>query len=154
MFPSIDKYRAMTDRKLTKDDKEVWDRVAKTISPQGEPQPSFRRPPIMTISDVMSEIQSSLPKSKSVGPQRTLDLHGMTKNEAYKYLETQLSISKMRGQKCVEVITGRGHAKGGDGLGILKRKVPLWLEGVKFRSIVKSWKQTPGNEGSILVYLN
>lgn len=137
--------------KLTGDDKKVWEAVKKTVTPIGEPEPTDNPPKLIDFSDVLEAVRNFKPFTASK-PQRTLDLHGMTRNEAYQYLEVQLLICKLRGYKCVEIITGRGHGKG-EGLGILKRKVPLWMEGVKFKSIVKSWKQVPGNDGAIYVYL-
>lgn len=138
-------------KKLTDDDKKVWKHVTKTVTPFGE-HDNTSRPAVINFNDALKyllNIQQPIPK----GPQAVLDLHGMTRNEAYKYLETQICICKTRKYKYIEVITGRGHGKGGDGLGILKRKVPLWLEGAKFKSLVKSWKQVPGNDGAIYVYL-
>lgn len=142
----------MKKDELTKDDKKVWKAVKKTVTPLSDPTPpNPESPKLISFSDVLKEIRNFKPFKKS-GPQRTLDLHGMTRNEAYHYLETQLSICKLRGYNCVEIITGKGHGKG-KGLGILKRKVPLWMEGVKFKSLVKSWKPVPGNDGAIYVYL-
>jgi len=126
----------------------VWDHVAKTVTPLGEPAPSVE---VMSFKELISAIQDfKLPKPTR--PQKVLDLHGMTRNEAYKYLETQICLCKTQGYTWIEVVTGKGHGKN-KGLGILKRKVPLWLEGSKFKSLVKSWKQMPGNEGAIYVYL-
>lgn len=140
------------DDKLTKDDKKVWEAVKKTVTPMGDPVPATpNQPKLISFSALIQEIRNIKP-FKTSGSQRTLDLHGMTRNEAYHYLETQLSICKLRGYRCVTIITGKGHGKG-EGLGILKRKVPLWMEGVKFKSLVKSWKPVPGNDGAIYVYL-
>ena len=174
-------------KKLSLDDKKVWDHVTKTVTPLGEIGPPEKGAAPATVEIVpfdqaiemlraISPKKPIKPKRSAPGkkpkksgpakkprratpgkrtsehPQRVLDLHGMTRDEAYKYLQTQLNVSKMRGHKIVEIITGKGHGKG-DGLGILKRKVPLWMEGAKFGSLVKSWQQVPGNEGAIYVYL-
>ena len=134
--------------KLTKDDQQNWDHVAKTVTPLGEVPPPGE---ILNVKDMLASIRNFVPP-KPKHPQRVLDLHGMTRNEAYKYLETQLCLCKAKGYTWIEVVTGRGHGKG-DGLGILKRKVPLWFDGVKFKSLAKSWRQIPGNDGAIYVYL-
>lgn len=138
-------------KNLTTDDKKVWKSVTKTVTSLGEHDDSPRAAATINFNESLKHLLNIQPTPK--GPQAVLDLHGMTRNEAYKYLETQLCICKTRKYKYVEVITGKGHGKGGDGLGILKRKVPLWLEGTKFKSLVKSWKQVPGNDGAIYVYL-
>ncbi len=138
-------------KNLTKDDKKVWKHVTKTVTPLGEHDNSPRPATTIDFNEALKHLLNIKPIPK--GPQAVLDLHGMTRNEAYKYLETQICICKTRKYKYIEVITGKGHSKGGDGLGILKRKVPLWLEGAKFKSLVKSWKQVPGNDGAIYVYL-
>lgn len=134
--------------KLTKDDQKNWDHVTKTVTPLGKNPPPEE---IISLKEMFTAIRNFKP-TKPKRPQKVLDLHGMTRNEAYQYLETHLCLCKTKGYTWIEVITGRGHGKG-DGLGILKRKVPLWFEGVKFKSLVKSWKQIPGNDGAIYVYL-
>ena len=133
---------------LTDDDRKVWDHVAKTVTPLDEPTPPGE---VISFKELIDTIRNFTPP-KPKRPQRILDLHGMTRNEAYQYLETQICLCKSKGYTWIEVVTGKGHGKG-EGLGILKRKVPLWLAGVKFKSLVKSWKQVPGNDGSIYVYL-
>ncbi len=144
----MDDMKKSKKHNLTKNDQKVWDHVAKTVTPLDEPAPSVE---VISIKELFATINDFKP-SKPTRPQKVLDLHGMTRNEAYKYLETQICLCRSRGYTWIEVVTGKGHGKG-DGLGILKRKVPLWLEGVKFKSLVKSWKQMPGNEGAIYVYL-
>jgi len=83
----------------------------------------------------------------------TLDLHGKSQDEAIEYLERQLSLFKMQQEQWVTVITGRGHSKKGADMGKLKLKVPGWLNGVKFKSIVKSVNEIPQNPGALLVEL-
>jgi DNA-nicking Smr family endonuclease len=75
----------------------------------------------------------------------------MTRDVAHHKLETFLCKEKLRGSRRVLVVTGKGHGK--IGIGILKRKVPLWLEASK---IVYSWafaEQRDGGAGALYVYL-
>lgn len=141
----------MKNDKLTNDDKKVWKSVTKSVTPLGMPQPSFRTAaPIVSIKDI------DLPKPSQTRRtyQAVLDLHGMTRNEAHDKLTRFLCIQKQKGHKCVLVITGKGYTKSKNGgPGILKRKVPLWLE---VSSLVHSWstaRPEDGGEGALYVFL-
>ncbi len=149
----------MTDRKLTELDLKLWKWYIKNVSPLG--MVVAENSPPKTVLDFSEEVQKlanktlKAKKKNQQGYQARLDLHGMTRDEAYRYLEVQLCIYKSRGYNCVLIITGKGHGKG-DGLGVLKRKVPLWLEGTKFNKIVRSHSpasQRDGGEGALYVYL-
>ena len=81
-----------------------------------------------------------------------LDLHGKTQDEAIVFLEKQIALLKLQGEVRVVVITGRGHhSKAGVDKGTLQSKVPLWLKGVQFKSLVASVSQIPDNPGAFLV---
>ena len=67
-----------------------------------------------------------------------------------RYLQRQ---AQARDARLVLVITGKG---GGtcDGRGVLRRQVPLWLEGVEFRSLVIGFDSAGighGGEGALYV---
>lgn len=53
----------------------------------------------------------------------TLDLHGMTQDEAHRALTGFVAVSRAAGRRCVLVITGHGRTSGG----VLKAAVPRWL---------------------------
>jgi DNA-nicking Smr family endonuclease len=146
----------MDDRKLTDEEKNLWRAFTKTVSPLGEPSNSEIAASIIAQIDVdLRKDRQTLPKPRKKDTrkyQKTLDLHGMTRDQAHKALETFLCAEKMHGTACVLIITGKGHGKG-EGLGILKRKVPLWLE---ISKIVKRWSiasPQDGGEGALYVYL-
>lgn len=146
----------MKDENLANDDKEIWEKVTETVTPLGSPKKSFKTgAPVISFRDVMEQIQfHESPKIKKNRNRydAKLDLHGMTRNEAHHALEIFLCKEKMRGSRRVLVITGKGHGKG-EGLGILKRKVPLWLE---LSKIVHSWSiaaPQDGGDGALYVYL-
>lgn len=81
-----------------------------------------------------------------------IDLHGMDQNKAINHLSKQFILYRVKGIREVRVITGRGnHTKGG--IGKLFKKVPQWLKGVKFKSIVKSVRTIPNNPGALVVIL-
>jgi len=64
-----------------------------------------------------------------------LDLHGLTQAEAHAPLARFLHSAQARDVKVVLVITGKGGSDG-EGRGVLKRQVPMWLEGAELRSLV------------------
>lgn len=141
----------MKDEPLTDADKKLWDEYAERITSDAALSP------VVKFTDYLNQFSNSpeLPKTKKKNSKRyesVLDLHGMTRNEAHKKLETFLCREKLRGTKCVLVITGKGHGKG-EGLGILKRKVPLWLEISKIVRSCTTADLRDGGSGALYVYL-
>src|SRR5579875_3168365 len=68
-----------------------------------------------------------------LAPTRTLDLHGRTAQRAFHALHTFLHAAHADRLRCVEVITGRGSGEGG---GVLRRELPLWLNLPALRPLV------------------
>jgi DNA-nicking Smr family endonuclease len=66
-------------------------------------------------------------------PERRLDLHGLTVQRAYYALVAFLRAAQADQVRCVEVVTGRGS---GDGTGVLRRELPLWLNLPDIRPLV------------------
>jgi len=82
-----------------------------------------------------------------------LDLHGLTQAEAHAVLARFLHQAQSREAKVVLVITGKGGSAS-EGRGVLKRQVPLWLEGAEFRSLVIGFEAAAighGGEGALYV---
>jgi DNA-nicking Smr family endonuclease len=80
-----------------------------------------------------------------------LDLHGLTQAEAHGALARFLHNAQTREVKIVLVITGKG---GGEGHGVLKRQVPLWLEGPELRSLVVGFESAGiGHGGAGALYV-
>ena len=148
----------MKDKKLTPEDHKLWELVTKDVTPLDQSStPSYIMPPIPTKKQVVNNIvdfnEPNRSKNKNTNRyQAILDLHGMTRDEAHKALETFLCTQKIKGAKCVLVITGKGHGKG-EGLGILKRKVPLWIESSKIAKYSLPAAPKDGGDGALYVYL-
>lgn len=145
----------MDKKDLTNDDKKLWEWLTKDVTPLGEISVPDTSKKVVLFSDIIEETKSRLRKKSKTRYDARLDLHGMTKNEAFHMMEIVICREKIRGTKTILIITGKGHGKG-EGLGILKRKVPMWLSTPKFKKLVKGWKQAEqpdGGEGAIYVFL-
>ena len=87
-------------------------------------------------------------------PEARLDLHGMTREQAYSSLMSFLESSQACGKRCVIVITGRGRTR--DGGGILRKETPGWLNSSVVRSRVLAFataKPRDGGVGALYVLL-
>lgn len=92
-----------------------------------------------------------------------LDLHGMRQVEAHGALRAFLRSSAARGVRHALVITGKGAPEGhlrdymqGEGRGVLRRLVPLWLGEPELRGVVVSYTAAHarhGGEGALYVRL-
>ena len=81
----------------------------------------------------------------------TLDLHGLTQAAAQTKLLETLRRGQARGLRCVLVITGKGR---GEGQGVLRRQVPLWLADESLRSVVlRSHTAQPEHGGTGALYV-
>lgn len=90
------------------------------------------------------------------------DLHGLNQEQAYDLLNQFIETARLRGCRCVLVITGKGKSRVSTPMaieperGILKQKVPQWL-GERHLSphILKTYTAQPkdGGTGALYVYL-
>ena len=81
-----------------------------------------------------------------------LDLHGMTREDAYARLADFLAFSRALGRRTVLVITGKGFA----GEGVLRREVPRWLATPAFAPMVVGVEEAAvqhGGAGALYVRL-
>jgi DNA-nicking Smr family endonuclease len=92
----------------------------------------------------------------------TLDLHGMTQNEARGALARFLAARAHRGDRTVLVITGKGLATLRDDRtkiierGVLRTMLPVWLNSPELSPLVAGWDQSAqqhGGEGAWYVRL-
>lgn len=83
-----------------------------------------------------------------------IDLHGMTQETAHRALCAFLARAYDRGSRCVIVVTGKGSR--GEGGGVLRRMVPMWLNEPGLRHRILSFAHAQpqhGGEGALYVLL-
>ena len=94
-------------------------------------------------------------------PEKTIDLHGLRQEQAKNALTDFIIKSRQNGNRLLLVITGKGRSNNYDRftvkeVGVLRRSVPLWLEGPRFVDMVLQITQAHpkhGGSGAYYVYL-
>jgi len=76
-----------------------------------------------------------------------IDLHGLTQAEAFGQLTAFLRRARREGARIVLVITGKGVMGAGDGRGVLRRQVPLWLSSAGLREGVIAFAPAHAEHG-------
>ena len=85
--------------------------------------------------------------------QSTLDLHGLTQNEAHAAVQGFVARAAERGLRTVLIVTGKGRR---DGAGVLKSSLPRWLNEAPLRPFVLALSQARpehGGTGALYVLL-
>ena len=84
----------------------------------------------------------------------TLDLHGMTRDQAQGAVRRFIEASQSMGRRTVLVITGKGYTHGGDG--VLRGELPRWLNADPLRSKIVAFdfaQPRHGGQGAFYVYI-
>ena len=160
-------------RSLSADEKDLWDRVAATIrplsrepvEPRTEPEagPETRRRPIAAsrptrpqpaearVAPSAGTLDSSWDRKLrlgSVDPDRILDLHGLTLDQAWTAIDRGLEAAIASGQRVVLLITG--HARpGGPPVqrGKIRAAVHDWLAASRHASKIAAVRAAHGRHG-------
>ena len=149
----------MRRRSLSDDERVLWSTITRSIAPlkgrkraedAAEIAPAETRstarpaaspaatPPRRTTPPPLAPIDRRTKQRLARGATEIggrLDLHGLTQAEAHAALARFLHSAQARDVKVVLVITGKGGSDR-EGRGVLKRQVPMWLEGPELRSLV------------------
>ena len=166
-------------RDLHPEEKELWRRVAKTVTrrrlplpPEDEtPAAKAQTRPTRSKPTAVKKLTEPPAKSKAPAPklladrggerrvrrgqveiEAKLDLHGYTQDGALEALTRFLSSAHKRGARTVLVVTGWG--RGGEG--VLKRRLPDWLNSRDLKPLVTGFAQahrTHGGAGAFYVFL-
>ena len=93
----------------------------------------------------------------------TLDMHGMTQDQAHGALIPFIQNAQAQGKRCVLVVTGkgRGSAEASDDIfapkpGVLKRRTPDWLSADDMKPYILKFvpaQKNDGGDGALYVYL-
>jgi DNA-nicking Smr family endonuclease len=178
---------------LSDRDKAIWDKVAETVKPLGERGDAPALPPRRMVRDLRDKNELPSEWHARPGPapdpridrktrrqittgrmevDRSIDLHGMTQDQAYARLKATVEGSVRRGDKALLVVTGKGGKRFSQleatpaayrtrdefeqfG-GVLRRMVPLWLNGPELKPFIQSYgpaAQEHGGEGALYVIL-
>ena len=134
----------------------------RVIQPGPPPKPLPKRapPPLQhgQISGVDRRNAERLKRGKLPIDGR-IDLHGLTQVEAQRALIAFLEASQVSGRRCVLIITGKGGLKGAQGgreVGVLRQKVPQWLNlpGLREKVLAYDYAQPrDGGQGALYVLL-
>lgn len=140
----------------------------KKTKEENRPVPLNQEPPPRPTErgrDIDGRTAQRLQQGK-IAIEARLDLHGMSQNEAHAELESFIINAHNQGKRLVLIITGKGNLRGqkdksGENWmqekpGVLKRRVPNWLDDNPLRNIVLQYnyaRPQHGGEGALYVLL-
>lgn len=148
----------MSRRDLTDKDKRAWAAASRTVKPlsgrRGTPAGSPRKrdepdlPPVSPSKNRVFAPVQSRENDRRVrrGKQpvsASFDLHGHTRESAFRVLPAFLVQEQARGSHCVIVITGKG--KGGEG--VLRQAFLNWLELPEARALISGYAPAHARHG-------
>lgn len=189
----------MADKKkkagtLNERDAALWQKVTETVTPlEGRPDAPTPKPRRMVHDRLddrplpMEWHTRSSPEPRArvdrktrrriskgrQGVDRSIDLHGLNQQQAFRQLQSVIEGAVRRGDKTLLVVTGKGGRRFSQtGLdapvayrtrdefdqfgGVLKRMVPIWLEGAELKPFVESYGEASkehGGEGALYILL-
>lgn len=131
-------------------------KAAKAVRSKAPPAP----PPAPPLASLEPKTRRRLTRGAEVDAR--LDLHGLTQAAAHRRLRLFLIEAQALGHGLVLVITGKGDPDRlistgpafGEGRGVLKRAVPLWLAEPDLRMVVVGFEaagRRHGGEGALYV---
>lgn len=160
-------------RGLSPEDKRLWRAVAKTLDhhkpmdmgkPMNtglgadvpttpprmrKPKPSVTSPPVPPPVKPAARHLSALPDREQKRIHRQdrvearLDLHGMTEDQAHAAVHRFLTQAQQMGVRVVLIITGKGKL----GAGVLRKRLPMWLNAPDIRPLVAGFSQSGRRHG-------
>lgn len=170
----------MRKRDLSGEERALWRRVARTVKskkqvaaePEAEPAapaPAAKKrklpaAPPKTALKPKSPVPFTPPPLADRGGEKkvrrgdveigiSLDLHGLNQDEARAAVHRVLLDAQARGERAVLIVTGKGRA--GE-TGVLKRRLPDWLESKQIRPLVAGIAeahQRHGGSGAVYVFV-
>lgn len=100
-------------------------------------------------------------KREEFNIEATLDLHGLTEDKAFTEVNNFIVQNYSKGKRCVVIITGKGlTVREEDDIftpkGILKKRVPQWLDMPQVRAMILTYKHPSerlGGSGALYILL-
>ena len=148
----------MSRRDLTDKEKKAWAAAARNVTPltgrRGTPSGQGRK----RNSDEPAFSVSSRAKSHAAPQNRqnerairrgrqaisaSFDLHGHTRDSAFRVLPNFLAMEQAKGSQCVIVITGKGKS----GEGVLRQSFLNWLELPEARALISGYAPAHAKHG-------
>lgn len=158
----------MTRRRLEPEERKIWQKVARTVTPRragsakaiptrDEFADMLRLPPerpqsTQGAAQVLERNQDKKTRRGRVNIDTKIDLHDMTQEQARKALRAAIIRASNRQHKCVLVVTGKGVRLDG----VLRRNFPSWIEAAEIRPLIASYAQAHirhGGNGAWYVFL-
>jgi len=153
-------------RPLTHDDLAIWQKVARTVQPlgaEGPPSVSQTTKPHMHIPPAPKPIrrmaqadlqinQDKLVRRGRVEIDRKIDLHDLTRDQAFPALARRITRAYNNNARRILVVTGKGPNLEG----VLRKSLPGWLMDPHIRPMVASFAQAhirDGGSGAFYVFL-
>jgi DNA-nicking Smr family endonuclease len=166
-------------RKLSAHEAALWRAVARTAAPlpgknlpvveeavnaeAAKPAPKLNPTP---ISHVRPKPARAAPVADRGGEKRvrrgtveiaaSFDLHGYTQDSAQSALRIFIEMQRLEGARVVLIVTGKGGRGASAGEGVLKRRLPSWLDGPAIRPSIAGYAEAHrrhGGGGAYYVFL-
>jgi DNA-nicking Smr family endonuclease len=152
-------------RQPTAAELELWRRAMGEAEPRAETAPAAKPMPKAVARAPASNATIALDPQRPIGIDRrswlrlkrgqvviegTIDLHGLTQEQAHERLGRFLGEAQQSGLRCLLVVTGKGLAHGG----VLRHMVPRWLnEGGNRGRVLAFAPAQPKHGGAGALYL-
>ena len=125
---------------------------------KARPPPARQPQPLPVLSagaspDIDARTMDRLRRGQ-MRPEARLDPHGLTQNKAHAILSRFIADSQSAGLRCVMVITGKGRVS--EGGGVLRNRVPQWLNAPELRPRILAFtaaQQRDGGTGALYILL-
>jgi DNA-nicking Smr family endonuclease len=165
-------------RRLNPDEAAVWSRVAATVRPlKGrprvkpapvasliEPRPAPPAPPKVSRQALAKPVDATTLdggwdrrlRGGKLAPDRSLDLHGYSRDQAYDILSRAIEDAAIGGQRVLLFGTGKGarDRHGETARGVIRASLPHWLETPALRPYVAALRPAhPRHGGSGAFYV-
>jgi DNA-nicking Smr family endonuclease len=165
------------DNNEDSEDEKLWSLMVKDVKPIKKEKPKAKPQENKRVSEpAVSKKEDKITSDKKEKPQHTtftgidrntdkklkkgkmpidsrLDLHGLTKVEAYETLKSFIERNYLEGKRNLLIVTGKGSR---EGTGIIKKSFPIWIqEQVIIQYVLQFYPAQPkdGGDGAFYVLL-